>query len=505
MMKHLANYFLYSISFCVIFFGCKTIKKNDSASMGNNVSVNISSEILNANYLGNGVEWDPYDEAEAWGTPLSDADWEKLFKRVNFMKMPYVRCMINSPYKYYNKSTGKYDKTRNLSSLSKLLRYCTENNITVIYGEYNPPDWSMNEDDKWVEMSVDYLNYLVNDLGFSCIKYFVIFNEPDGYWASTNGNYEIWKKMAFKFTEKMKTYPGLFEKVKLAAPDVVMDYKNNASLYDAPGWVSQSAKDMDNLIGIYDVHAYPGQAQLRNGEFPAELLKYKKCIPSNKRIVLGEAGYKYWRAPDAKLMEEYNKRAKTHPYTKGTDANMFVYDFFYGLDMPLLCMEVMNNGFSGVAAWMLDDAMHSNGDSGVPKDIKLWGMWNILGEELFKMPEEENIRPWYYTWSLMCRYFPQGCNLLKFNTLEDKNIRFSVAEFNGKITFAAVNFGDTDKKINLKLPRSVKNGKMYIYEENNRPVDKDNLPIPVKTGINIKKDFSFELKAQSFALITNLD
>ena len=127
------------------------------------------------------------------------------------------------------------------------------------------------------------------------------------------------------------------------------------------------------------------------------------------------------------------------------------------------------------------------------------------GEELFKMPEEENIRPWYYTWSLMCRYFPQGCNLLKFNTLEDKNIRFSVAEFNGKITFAAVNFGDTDKKINLKLPRSVKNGKMYIYEENNRPVDKDNLPIPVKTGINIKKDFSFELKAQSFALITNLD
>ena len=49
-----------------------------------------------------------------------------------------------------------------------------------MYGEYNPPTWDMKQDQKWVDMSVDYLNYLVNDLGFSCIKYFVIFNEPDG-------------------------------------------------------------------------------------------------------------------------------------------------------------------------------------------------------------------------------------------------------------------------------------------------------------------------------------
>ena len=35
-----------------------------------------------------------------------------------------------------------------------------------MYGEYNPPTWDMKQDQKWVDMSVDYLNYLVNDLGF---------------------------------------------------------------------------------------------------------------------------------------------------------------------------------------------------------------------------------------------------------------------------------------------------------------------------------------------------
>ena len=137
------------------------------------------------------------------------------------MKPQYIRCMINSPYRYYDSETGTYDKTRNIASISRLLRYCTERGITVMYGEYNPPTWDMKQDQKWVDMSVDYLNYLVNHLGFSCIKYFVIFNEPDGNWASTNGDYEMWKQMLFRFHRKMKEYPGLTEKVMLAGPDVV--------------------------------------------------------------------------------------------------------------------------------------------------------------------------------------------------------------------------------------------------------------------------------------------
>jgi hypothetical protein len=488
----------YLTAFLLFSFVCsaKTEKKV--------VDVSITSEIINAGYIGNGAEWDPYDEAEAWGLPVSDKDWETLFKRVSFMKMPYVRCMINSPYRYFDATTGAYDKKRNIKSISKLLDYCTKNKVTVIFGEYNPPKWSMMQDDKWVDMSVDYLNYLVNELGFTCIKYFTIFNEPDGYWSSTDGNYGIWKEMAYKFTAKMKTYPGLFEKVKLAAPDVVVDYKNKKSMYDAPGWVKQAGSDMDSLIGIYDVHAYPGQAEVRSGKYPTELQKYKQQVPAGKKIVLGEAGYKYWRTADSVLMKEYNKRVKGHPFTTGADCNMLVYDYFYGLDMPLLCMDVMNNGYSGMAVWMLDDAMHSNGDAGKPTDIKIWGMWNTLGKEVFGKEDEENIRPWYYTWSLMCRYFPAGSDILKCSYSPNNDVRIIAAKSNGKITIAAVNIGKTDLALTIKIPIFMSGSKLYVYQENKKPTDSDGLPVPAKKNMNIKTKYSLQLKANSFVMLTNI-
>ena len=113
------------------------------AHSDNRLTVNVSQEVVTSGYIGNGVEWDPYDEAESWGASVSDEDWQKLFKRLDFMRMGYVRCMINSPFRYYDPQTGKYDKTRNIASLSRLLQYCTDHNIVVMYGEYNPPTWAM--------------------------------------------------------------------------------------------------------------------------------------------------------------------------------------------------------------------------------------------------------------------------------------------------------------------------------------------------------------------------
>lgn len=467
--------------------------------------ITVSPEVINADYIGNGAEWDPYDEAEAWGSSISDEDWKTLYKRLDFMKPQYVRCMINSPYRYYDSESGKYDKTRNIESISRLLEYCTKQGITVIYGEYNPPTWDMKEDQKWVDMSVDYLNYLVNDLGFSCIKHFVIFNEPDGSWVSTNGDYEMWKKMLFRFHKKMEEYPGLTEKVTLAGPDVVADYRNKASNHDAEGWVKQSVLDADSIIGIYDVHSYPGQNEVRNGKYPEILARYKQHLPEGKKIVLGEAGYKYWRKADSLLMAEYNRRVEEHPFTKGSDCNMLCYDYFYGLDMPLLAMEVMNAGYSGMAVWMLDDAMHSNGDSGKTEDVKIWGFWNILGKEVFNKPDEEEIRPWFYSWSLMCRYFPTGTDILHSSvTSTNQDIYVVAGTYKGKLTVALVNVGEKDKNIRITLPQPMDNASLYVYEENNLAKDSDGFPIPSKDGLKLTKDYETTLKAQTFQLLTDI-
>ena len=78
-----------------------------SCSKHDVVEVEISNEVVNPDYIGNGVEWDPYDEAELWGSSISDADWDTLFKRLDFMRPQYVRCMINSPFRYYDANTGQ--------------------------------------------------------------------------------------------------------------------------------------------------------------------------------------------------------------------------------------------------------------------------------------------------------------------------------------------------------------------------------------------------------------
>ncbi len=466
------------------------------------IPVVLSDEVINPAYVGNGVQWDPYDEAERWGAPVSDADWQKLYTRLDFMQPRFVRCLINSPYRYYDRKTKSYDKERNEESISKLLSYCQENNITVLFGEYNPPDWSMKQDTAWINMAVDYLNFLVNEKGFSCIRYYNLFNEPDGNWSSTNGNYEMWKEMVFQFTERMKLYPGLTEKVSMAGPDVVIGYKNAESPYQPWEWIRETGKDMDSLFGIYDIHAYPGQYEVRSGAFAAALAQYVDEVPEGKKIVLGEAGYKYYKPEDQHLAEEYRKRAELHPLTKGSDCNMLVYDFFYGLDMPLLCMEVMNNGLSGMAVWMLDDAMHSSGDSGDTTNIKLWGMWNILGEEAFGMPEEENIRPWYYTWSLMCRYFPEGTDIVRFSGDIGPGIRTVAGRKDGKTVLAMVNTTDQDASLQLVMPRMLKDVKTYLYSEGKRPAD-EGIPVPVRENEQIRSGSTLSLPANSFMLLTD--
>lgn len=453
-----------------------------AAGCSRSISLTVTDQVINPCYLGNGVEWDPYDEAISWGSALTDAQWETLYSRLDFMKPQYVRCMINSPFTYYT-GTGFQDN-RNAEALLKLLSYCQSRGVLVVYGEYNPPTWDMKGSQEWVEASVRHLNWLVADNGFTCIKHFVIFNEPDGNWASTNGDFAFWKEMVGRFQAQMDRYPALAG-VSIAGPDAVIDYTNPVSAYDFAGWLEATVKEVPE-VGIYDMHAYPGQRYVRSGEFQKTLEALKAKVDGP--IILGEAGFKYFSDPaDSVLAKEYWRRVEGHPFTKGSDCNMLVYDDFYALDMPLLLMSVMNAGFSGAAAWMLDDAMHSNWDSGKTEDVKLWGMWNILGQAVFGDASQEAVRPWYYTWSLMCRHFPAGSRIVKLEGALPADVAGTAALLpDGSSSVALVNFGPKDYPIELTLPVPVEGYSLQTF----------------RTSLEKKavSGTSFTLPAQSFAI-----
>lgn len=457
--------------------------------------VSVSETVLQSSYLGNGVEWDPYDEAPGWGVEVSDADWKKLTARMDFLRPGFIRCMIGGQNLYYDH--GTYDRERNAEPLLKLLAYCQERGIEVLFGEFNPPDKSLKADPAWVKMSVDYLDWLVQEKGFDCIRHFILFNEPDGDWATPEGDYAFWKSMMERFHQEMALHPGLLDKVSLAGPDVVVEYRNPASAYDAPGWVAQTAADLDSLVGLYDIHAYPGQQQVRSGAFADLLQEYR--IPEGKRLVLGEAGYKYWREEDAALQAENDRRAAASPYTQGTDSQMLCGDFFYGLDLSVLAMDVMNGGVSGMAVWMLDDALHAGGDS--PRNLKVWGFWNILGEELFGDPSLEKPKPSFYGWALMSRFFPAGCDILRVEAPPMEGLRMAAAVLDGRHTLAVVNFSDTDRNLEVHLPLS--GAVRYEYVEGACPADADGMPVPVSTGIGGKRH-EVAVPAQSLVLLTDM-
>ena len=466
--------------------------------------VKVTGNVINQDYIGNGAEWDPYDEAIVWGTDLSEADWAVLYERVEPMRMGYVRCMINSPFLYWDATSRRYDKTRNIEKISRILQYCQDNGITVVYGEFNPPEPQMKDSMQWVEMSVDYLDHLVNVLGFDCIRYFVIFNEPDGHWAVTDGDYELWKSMALRFDAQMQKYPGLKEKVSLAAPDAVVHNVHSETGLSVEDWMKMTAGDLDDLVGIYDVHAYPGQQEVRSGSYLDKLKSLKALVPEGKRIILGEAGFKYENSEDSLLYKENRRRAEEHSYAGVEDCNMMVYDHFYGLDMALLAMDVMNSGFSGMAVWMLDDAAHSVGDSGLRENIKIWGFWNILGSEAFDMPSEEEIRPWYHAWTLMCRYFPKGCDIQEVECSAPSGIRVCASEMEDRHTVAMVNFSSDDVTADLTLPYTFSKARVYVYEDSFYEIGADGVLEPSVKGIS-GKSMKIKIPSQSLVLITDMD
>ena len=464
-------------------------------------SLTVTNEVINPDIFGNGVEWDPYDEALSWGCEVSDADWEKLYERMDYMHPQYVRCMINSPYLYYD--DGEFCPERNSRNILKLLSFCQSRGVSVIYGEFNPPSWDLKGSDSWVEMSVAYLDWLVTGHGFTCIKNFVIFNEPDGNWASTDGDFDFWASMYRRFEQEMRRYPGL-SAVTLAGPDAVLNYTNPASGFDSYGWVEQTAASLDSLTGIYDIHCYPGQDYVRSGRFALDVARVKKLIPEGKRFIFGEGGYKYHDAADSLLLKEYRRRVEGHPFTRGSDCNMLVYDYFYALDMPLFAIEALNNGASGIAAWMLDDSMHSNGDSGRTQDVKIWGMWNILGEEVFGDGTQETPRPWYYTWSLLCRCFESGGDVMKVDSDLPDGVRASACRnADGKYSLAVVNTGSTPFRLSVTLPAAAEGAQLCTFErdgesETGRLSSKE---MEVPAG----RSFSIEIPAESFTAILNSD
>ena len=474
--------------------------------------VQISAEpntIISTNFLGFGVQWSPYPWFD-----LSDAAWERCFQRLDFMRVPLVRVMTRA----YNYCDGfgadgqpiyAWDNNR-MKKMCRLLDYCQKRNVAVVIGEWDDPASPEDRadivsdklqtykigctDPRWAQLIGDFLEHMIKDKGYTCLKYYNLINEPNGDWSHCF-DFDKWKIAVNNLhTELQKR--GL-DTIQIIGPDAtgMADYH----------WLDRAVLGCNKIIGAYDVHEYIGHWDLESGYAEKVLWLKRDYInrydPNGRKkpFFMGEMGL--------------SQRGPVEPQG-GEDSHPKVYEHIYGVWMTDYSIQVARAGMQGGIAWDLDDAMHifNYKDTKWP-DIhktlfKKWGFWNSLAEEIGH-PADANLRPWFYTWSLMSRYFPPGCTIIRTRNGEVTGIRTLAASTGaGGFTFCVVNDSDTPREALLRAPAigHPLDVRRYLYASDDRPVDGNGFPVPKETikQANLAQGIPLVLPARSVVLLTTL-
>lgn len=421
---------------------------------------------VNAGYIGNGAQWDPYQLDYGEGLmDFPEAEWQKIYRRLDFMRPQLMRVVHNTATLMKD---GKLNPMGNFEQVRHILDYCQQHGVSVIFGDWG---WGLANaknrsfDRKKVEMAADYVTWLVKEKGYSCIKYYNMVNEPNGYWSTTEGNYDLWRDLTLCFYRRMKRN-GMLKKVKLTGADLAIWTPAEV------GWQRKAAQDID--IELYDIHTYPSKVTVNSGRYSHIIRAYKDAVPQGHKIVMGEVGLKFVEPVDSLYQQENLRRAAARPHASMDDSQMFIFDYMYGTDMADVLIQTANEGYSGCVAWMLDDAMHS---AERPDKLKMWGFWNIFGDERFGA-DQETIRPWFYAWSLLTRYMPAGCRVMKTAVSGHPGVKAIAVEHEGRRMIAVLNVSKRPQKVTLKGNAKLSDCRRYDYAEGRLKLSDEHILLP---------------------------
>lgn len=462
------------------------------ASAQTTVSVDFNTYI-NRSYIGNGAEWDPYQLDYGNGRmEIAESEWQKMYHRLDFMRPQLMRVVHNTEELMKD---GKLLPDGNFDQVRHILDYCQKHNVTVIFGDWG---WGLANakdstyDRHKVELAADYVTWLVRDKGYTCIKYYNFVNEPNGFWSTTEGNYNLWRDMTQCFYRRLKKNKMLSH-VKLIGADLAI-----WTPAEVP-WQEQAAKDID--FGLFDIHTYPSKITVNSGDYSTIIKAYRNAVPDGKQIVMGEVGLKFVEPADSIYQQETLRRAAALSHASMEDSQMFIFDYMYGTDMADVLIQTANNGYSGCVAWMMDDAMHS---AEAPNKLKMWGFWNIFGDELFGS-DQEAVRPWFYAWSLLTRYMPAECNICKTTVRGLPTVKAIAVEKDGHKMLAVLNVSKKPTKVVLSGEEEIDGCKRYLYAEGRLKLSETGILEPVDTGVtlNLQRGNTIDMPGESLIVYTN--
>jgi hypothetical protein len=442
------------------------------------------SNVAVEGFLGFGCEWDPlfwHDFNRKAG--VTDADWTLVRRRVEFMRLPIVRMMMLVQWCY--REGGQFDWDSNeMKSLYAHLDVCQRQGIAVILTDWGVERWAhmagveKTEDPAYADAIGTYLAYLRNTRGYTCIRYFVLVNEP---------NYEVksfvrWRQ-GLRNVANALARRGLDREIILLGPDAGQgDLK----------WLRPTAGQLADILGGYDLHMYADPKMIEEGRleefFRTRWQAVAQLDPAatGKLRVIGEAG----------LADEISNSA----------GHRRIGTYEYGLGMADYAVQAARSGSHVISAWMLDDTNHEG---------FFWGLWSDKKGGLA-------LRPWFFVWSLLSRYHPAGSTLYRVDSPAPgvRVLASCVASSNGPAsapssrptqaaegwTFCVVNRSDAPVSLQLRVPDGPHATlRQYVYQENRLLTDKDGLPKAAKrSNVNLADGLTIDCPPAAFVIATSL-
>lgn len=442
--------------------------------------------------MGLGVQWDPSD---IWD--YTPAQRKLTYDRVDRLAPSFIRCMFGAGSYCSLDANGapRYDwNGMGMRRLYPILNYCQKHNVHVMLGEWGAPFGWKWDDPRWSTVIGQCLDHLINDRGYTCIRYYNKINEPQG----GRNVFRTWLSAQTSLKAEIRRL-GLDQKVMLVGPDA----SGREAFQD---WIQYMQSDSPSLVGAYEAHWYASSdTEIPNGEVESGLSKARATITATPPLGPG--------------MAFFMGEAGTAEWLNG-DSNRHIRDFSYGVFMADYAVQAFRAGLTGVSAWMLDDSMHQQMDSipsggkpsGDPKvdfNFKVWGFWNGEGAAMGK-PDDEKLRPWFYTWSLLSHCFPRGARVVRVSGSHVPGVRATASIVNDRdVSFVVVNDSQNPQRVRLRLPNAKSAATLaeYHYFENDRPTDAMGYPVvkQMLPGVDLRSGLDVDLPSQGVVVLTSLE
>lgn len=383
--------------------------------------------------------------------PWDDQLWETTKERIlaikpSLVRLPLMREWFNKtddgdelPIGTYN-WTGKY-----MQAFYKIMDLYKENDISVMSGLWHsayeaggkePTDFYKSQ--YFAILQADLIDYLINTKGYTNIKFYTPTNEPLG---SALPNFDTWKVM-------MK---NLYQ--ELSARDLPTNILIGADSWG--DWTWLPARENKSELSGYDFHHY-----LNDTPDDTYSQLYDETLETNLSNILNRI-YQEDNTNKPVLVTEIAPIGVAYidwP-VESAPAHCRIDTYEYGLGFWDYAIQLTRSGMAGGLAWALDGFDQN----------KNAGMWNNSGKY-----GGMKLRPWYYTWQLMSRYFPTGAKILKMaESPVSKDLRIAGARIGSDdYSFVVVNrrasADSHNQNVIIKADGGAKTFYVYEYSRNHQ-------------------------------------